>query len=90
MATIKIYKPTGSLQVYFKKDTDVFPTLVTSTHLRIYVEQNLASENLAIRDELLNKFAVKNRPITEMQDEAGASIGATMEEALLYLAKIIG
>ena len=83
---IKVYKPADSLQVYFETGvTD--PVLVTAIHLRIYVVED---DKVIIKDVLFDKEIVKKTLLTELQDDTGTSIGATPEDALLYLAKIIG
>ena len=83
---IKVYRPTDSLQIYFETGS-IDPVLVTATHLRITVEQE---EKIKIKDVLFDKEIVRATLFSELQDEAGASIGATIADALLYLVKIIG
>ena len=85
--SVKVYRPTDSLQVYIQKDADVNPRLVTAAHLRIYTT---SEEYIMLKDELLDTNVFENTPIADIQDEAGASIGGDMATALSYLDKIIG
>jgi len=85
---IKIYRPADSLQVYIKDDTkSLLPRLATATHLRVYP---LEDESVKIVDELKSEVLIGKTVASTLQDEAGASIGADFDTALLYLAKIIG
>ena len=85
--TIKIYRPEDSLQVYILKSTSTVPKLYPAAHLRIYTSEN---EDIAVKDELLDKEVTDGVSFTDMQDFNGDPIGVDVTAALSYLDKIIG
>ena len=86
MATIKVYLPTDSLQVYFDSIGGV-EKQITAGHLRMY--NNTTAETITIKDEI-NSTVIRDRPHAEILNEAGSAAGGDYDAVVLYLAKIIG
>jgi len=85
MAT-KVYLPTDSKNLYIEADGEQI-ILTPSSQCRIKVYDG----NLITVWDSLSDYAVVDRVIfTDLKNEGGSNIGGSFEDALLYLAKIIG
>lgn len=81
----KVYIPTDSLQLYVETDDRII--LVTPSHCRISIE---LPDSISITDELLNATLVNTALFSDIKNISGTSLGATLEDTILELAKMIG
>ena len=85
MAT-KVYLPTDSLNLYVEEDGEQM-ILTPSSQCRIRVYEG---DLITVWDALYDNAIVNRVIFSDLKDGAGASIGATFDDAVLYLAKIVG
>ena len=85
--TTKIYLPTDSLNLYTQTELESIPRLTVASRCSITTHSN---DLIGVIDELHGRHIVEPTLFSDIQDEAGASIGATYAIALTYLSEIVG